>query len=88
MLLPVAALSLGTIRCGDAPSVHASIHSQQPWYEQLVTKDSLQCNHTFNFYNYFLPHIECASKQRVGHCMDGAKWLCDVPRLAAKAVSA
>lgn len=61
-----------------------SIHGTQPWFERLVTQDSQKCSHTFNFFHYFLPHIECPSKKRVGKCQDGSKWLCGVSRLAAQ----
>jgi len=68
--------------CSGGPT--SSIHHAKPWFEHLVTHDSRYCNHTFNFFHYFLPHIQCPSKSRVGKCNDGSKWLCGISQLAAQ----
>eukprot|EP00966_Prymnesium_polylepis_P287479 6639735-Prymnesium_polylepis.1 len=60
------------------------IHSQQPWFENMVSADMRKCRHTFNFFHYFLPHIECPTWMRVGRCGDGSKIICGVPLLAAR----
>ena len=46
------------------------------WYSEMVYKDQIQCAHTFNYFHWFLPHINCPSKERIGHCDDGGKWVC------------
>ena len=61
-----------------------SIVEAQPWWEVLVDEDSRKCQHTHNFVNWFLPHIDCPNKRRVGKCNDGSKWLCGLSHLASQ----
>jgi len=47
-----------------------------PWYRTMLEKQDRKCKHTSTFFHYFLPHVECVDKVRVGKCDDGAKWIC------------
>lgn len=87
MLKLVTIAIVSGVPCSRNVSSHLvskSIHHLQPWFERLVTADSLQCSHTFNFMHYFLPHVNCPSKERVGKCNDGSKWLCGRSQLAKR----
>ena len=48
----------------------------ESWYRHLVDDKLKSCNHTYSFFNYFLPHERCLNPIRYGECKDGSKYIC------------
>jgi hypothetical protein len=64
----------------------------QDWWAELVAADAKVCNHTSHFAHWFMPHVQCPSKEllpepsKCGKAQDGQKWVCGIDSLKAPCV--
>lgn len=76
--LVAAAGPMTTLSWPPLGAVTTFLGDMQPWWAEMVKEDNEKCEHTHNFFHWFLPHAFCPSQTRIAKRCPGtkAKWIC------------